>query len=217
MLIVPGKYFVMPIHNGAEASHSGTEAQPVDPPLTTRVPFSAEPVKPEPVPASREQEAPKPPIAAAPALVDDRQAISVIGADLAISGQDVHVISKGKIRVEGRIQGDVRGTEVVVGDVGTVEGVVAGDSVKVFGVIMGTIRGVQVEIEAGAKVEADIHHYSLSVDAGAQVEGRVRRARDAAELLGHEPTLQDEGAPLMPEAHQPATAAPGSRRGRIWR
>ena len=214
MLIVPGKYFVMPIHNGAEASPSETEAQPVDPPLTTRVPFAAEPVNPEPV---RAQEAAKPPIAAAPALVDDRQAISVIGADLAISGQDVHVISKGKIRVEGRIQGDVRGTEVVVGDVGTVEGVVAGDSVKVFGVIMGTIRGVQVQIEAGAKVEADIHHHSLSVDAGAQVEGRVRRARDAAELLGHEPTLQDESTPVMPEAHQPATAAPGLRRGRMWR
>lgn len=210
----------MPIHSGVEASHSGAETQPIDPSVSIPPYSAAEPKAPEPVTPPREREAPKPPIVAVPVPVpvDDRQATtSVIGADLAISGQDVHVISKGKIRVEGRIQGDVRGTEVVIGDVGTVEGVVAGDSVKVFGVIMGTIRGVQVEIEAGAKVEADIHHQSLSVDAGAQVEGRVRRARDTAELLGLEPMLQDEGAPPTPEAPQPAAAAPGSRRGRMWR
>ncbi len=209
----------MPIHNGVEASHSGTETQPIDPSASIPPYSAAEPKALVPVTAPGEREAPKPPIAAVPVPVpgDDRQATSVIGADLAISGQDVHVISKGKIRVEGRIQGDVRGTEVVIGDVGTVEGVVAGDSVKVFGVILGTIRGVQVEIQAGAKVEADIHHQSLSVDAGAQVEGRVRRARDTAELLGLEPTLQDEGAPPTPETPQPAAAAPGSRRGRMWR
>ena len=203
----------MPIHNGVEASHSGPETQPTDPSVSIPPYSAAEPKAPEPVTAPREREAPKPPIVAVPAV--DEATTSVIGADLAISGQDVHVISKGKIRVEGRIQGDVRGTEVVIGDVGTVEGVVAGDSVKVFGIILGTIRGGQVEIQAGAKVEADIHHQSLSVDAGAQVEGRVRRARDTAELLGLEPMLQDEGAPPTPEAPQPA--ASGSRRGRMWR
>jgi cytoskeletal protein CcmA (bactofilin family) len=204
----------MPIHNGAEASPTGAEAQSID--LSPKAQHSiAEPKTPEPVAAPREREAPKPSVATASSLVDDQQTTSVIGADLAISGQDVHIISKGKIRVEGRIQGDVRGTEVVVGDVGTVEGVVAGDSVKVFGVIMGTIRGVQVEIQAGAKVEADIHHQSLSVDAGAQVEGRVRRARDTAELLGLEPSLQDEAAPITPVASQAAPEVPSSRRGRM--
>lgn len=202
----------MPMHNGAEASHVGTEAQSVDHSIRTWAPSIAEPQALEPIAAPMEREAPKPPVAAASSLIDNRQTMSVIGADLAISGQDVHIISKGKIRVEGRIQGDVRGTEVVIGDVGTVEGVVAGDSVKVFGVIMGTIRGVQVEIQAGAKVEADIHHQSLSVDAGAQVEGRVRRARDTAELLGLEPSLHNEGAPTTPEASQAAAEVPGSRR-----
>ena len=58
----------------------------------------------------------------------------------------------------------------------------------VFGSIMGTIRGVRVLLEAGAKVEGDVHHQTLSVDEGAQLEGRIRRATDPAELR---PDLSD--------------------------
>lgn len=108
--------------------------------------------------------------------------ISIIGRDLTIIGQGLRIISKGKIRVEGEIQGDVLGTEVIIGDVGKVTGVVSAETITVFGSIMGTIRGVRVLLEAGAKVEGDVHHQTLSVDEGASLEGRVRRAQDANEL-----------------------------------
>ena len=114
--------------------------------------------------------------------------ISIIGRDLTIIGQGLRIISKGKIRVEGEIQGDVLGTEVIIGDVGKVTGVVSAETITVFGSIMGTIRGVRVLLEAGAKVEGDVHHQTLSVDEGAQLEGRVRRATDPAELR---PDLSD--------------------------
>lgn len=116
--------------------------------------------------------------------------ISIIGRDLTIIGQGLRIISKGKIRVEGEIQGDVLGTEVIIGDVGKVTGVVSAETITVFGSIMGTIRGVRVLLEAGAKVEGDVHHQTLSVDEGAQLEGRVRRAQDASEL---KPDLSDGG------------------------
>lgn len=108
--------------------------------------------------------------------------ISIIGRDLTIIGQGLRIISKGKIRVEGEIQGDVLGTEVIIGDVGKVTGVVSAETITVFGSIMGTIRGVRVLLESGAKVEGDVHHQTLSVDEGAQLEGRVRRTSDASEL-----------------------------------
>ena len=114
--------------------------------------------------------------------------ISIIGRDLTIIGQGLRIISKGKVRVEGEIQGDVLGTEVIIGDVGKVTGVVSAETITVFGSIMGTIRGVRVLLEAGAKVEGDVHHQTLSVDEGAQLEGRVRRASDASELR---PDLSD--------------------------
>ena len=74
------------------------------------------------------------------------------------------------------------GTEVIIGDVGKVTGVVSAETITVFGSIMGTIRGIRVLLESGAKVEGDVHHQTLSVDEGAQLEGRVRRAQTADEL-----------------------------------
>ena len=131
---------------------------------------------------------------------DVQTSLSVIGPDLAISGQDVRIISKGRIRVEGKIRGDVRGTEVVIADAGEVEGVVSGDTVKVFGIIIGTIRGVQVAIEAGAKVEGDVHHQTLSIDARAEFEGHVRRTKDISELRGAQQAKRDHPAGSTPKA-----------------
>lgn len=203
-------------HDGAALQHDAAAPQKVEPQPPLSPPPAPRDVRLAPSPGQPDDDdgvpaAPVPPRAIDPLPAD----ISVIGSDLAISGQNVHVISKGKIRVEGRIQGDVLGTEVVIGDVGTVEGVVSGDTVRVFGSILGTIRGVQVEIEAGAKVEADVHHHTLSVDARAQIEGRVRRARDIVELKGAEQTLEDASAVPSPEAPQQAAPA-NPRKGRLW-
>lgn len=210
----------MTMYNGAEAPHAGTEhqkADPQSPPSPATEERHDDPsglAQAQPDAAERIILAPPSAVDVSPAKDESSANISVIGADLAISGQDVHVISKGKIRVEGSIQGDVLGTEVVIGDVGKVEGVVSGDIVKVFGVIMGTIRGVQVEIEAGAKVEADVHHHTLSVDAGAQIEGRVCRTRDTAEVTASAETRDDHLAASSPQPQ--ASTAPHQRRGRLW-
>ena len=151
-----------------------------------------------------------------PAETDNVHAnLSVIGADLAISGHDVRITSKGRIRVEGKIRGDVRGIEVVVGDTGEVQGIVSGDAVRVFGVVMGTIRAVQVAIEAGAKVEGDVHHQTLRIDANAQIEGRVRRAKDISDLKmphaagAHSATTADQTSQQAPALQQ--------RKGRLSR
>lgn len=208
----------MSMYNGGEAPSAEVEPKHVDSSLIPTAPS-----KPEAHAAPSAPEAhkhPEPIKTALSSQTDDRRSASVIGSDLIISGQQVHVISKGTIRVEGRIQGDVRGTDVVIGDVGKVEGIVSGDTVKVYGIILGTIRGVQVEIEDGAKVEADIHHRSLSVNAGAQIEGRLRRARDVAELKDAEPVVEaapEAAAPNVPlPPPQPSSAAQGPRRGRTW-
>jgi cytoskeletal protein CcmA (bactofilin family) len=149
-----------------------------------------------PSPASASASGPNP---GEPLPPTTRQAIdvstsgmSVISEDLTILGQDVRVVSKGKIRVDGEIQGDVLGTEVVIGDIGKVAGVVSAKTVTVFGSILGTIRGARVLLEAGAKVEGDVHHQTLSVHEGAQFEGRVRRARDLPKLS---PDATESSAP----------------------
>jgi len=107
---------------------------------------------------------------------------SVIGNDLKIIGQGLKIISQGTLQVDGEVEGDVGGNEVIIGEKGRVTGTVAAERVIVRGQIAGVIRGVTVTLQASSKVEGDIHHMSLAIEQGAEFDGRCRRPADASEL-----------------------------------
>jgi cytoskeletal protein CcmA (bactofilin family) len=107
---------------------------------------------------------------------------SIIGNDLTIMGQGLRIVTRGTLQVDGRIEGDVVGHEVIIGDRGHVTGIVSGESVVVRGAVSGTIRAMSVVLQSGAKVEGDVHHQKLAVEQGAQLDGRVRRPQDISEL-----------------------------------
>jgi cytoskeletal protein CcmA (bactofilin family) len=107
---------------------------------------------------------------------------SVIGNDLTISGHDLSIVSRGALQIDGQIQGDVRGAEVIIGEQGKVEGTVSGQQVIVRGTALGVVRGVRVSLLSGSRVEGDVHHASLSIEQGALFEGRARRHTEATVL-----------------------------------
>jgi cytoskeletal protein CcmA (bactofilin family) len=107
---------------------------------------------------------------------------SVIGNDLKIIGQGLKIISQGTLQVDGEIEGDVGGAEVVIGEMGKVTGTVAAERVIVRGTISGVIRGVTVTLQSSSHVEGDLHHVSLAIEQGAEFDGRCRRAADASAL-----------------------------------
>jgi len=112
----------------------------------------------------------------------DPNAKSVIGNDLKIIGQGLKIISQGTLQVDGEVEGDVGGSEVIIGEKGKVTGTVAAERVIVRGQILGVIRGVTVTLQASSRVEGDIHHMSLAIEQGAEFDGRCRRPADAGEL-----------------------------------
>ena len=107
---------------------------------------------------------------------------SVIGNDLKIIGQGLKIISQGTLQVDGEIEGDVAGVEVIIGEQGKVTGTVAADRVIVRGTISGVIRGATVTLQSSSNVQGDLHHMSLAIEQGAMFEGRCRRPADASEL-----------------------------------
>ncbi|MEO0728808.1 MAG: polymer-forming cytoskeletal protein [Pseudomonadota bacterium] len=109
--------------------------------------------------------------------------VSVIGRDLAILGDGLKIVSRGKIQIEGEVRGDVYGEEILIGDQGKVSGTVAATQVVVRGAVQGTVRGKDVVLASTAHVEADVHHASLSLEQGAMFEGRSRRPADVSSLL----------------------------------
>jgi cytoskeletal protein CcmA (bactofilin family) len=107
---------------------------------------------------------------------------SVISNDLRIIGQSLRIISRGTLQVDGEVEGDVGGAEIIIGAEGRVTGTVAAERVIVRGRISGVIRAMSVALQSSARVEGDIHHISLVIEQGAELDGRCRRPADPSEL-----------------------------------
>lgn len=112
-----------------------------------------------------------------------QSAASIIGDDLAIVGQKITIVSQSRVHINGNIQGDINGKEVVVGRSGRVTGVITAHSISVEGQVEGAIRGNTVTLAATARVSGDIHHRTLSISEGAHFDGRVRRPKEESELI----------------------------------
>ena len=107
---------------------------------------------------------------------------SVISNDLKIIGQGLKIISRGTLQVDGEVEGDVAGAEIIIGEQGKVTGTVAAERVIVRGRTSGVIRAMTVALQASARVEGDIHHMSLAIEEGAEFDGRCLRPANTKEL-----------------------------------
>lgn len=97
---------------------------------------------------------------------------SLISSDMTIEGD---VECQGELQVDGTINGDIRARKVVAGETATVNGVLRADVAELRGHIKGTIEAQTVAVFSGARIEGDIVHGSLSVEAGAFLDGVCRR------------------------------------------
>ncbi|MCH9807632.1 MAG: polymer-forming cytoskeletal protein [Alphaproteobacteria bacterium] len=108
---------------------------------------------------------------------------SVIGPDLKILGGGLRLISEGNLTVDGVVEGDVMGANVTIGKHGQVNGLVHGETVSIQGHVLGMVRAVDVSLKTGANVEAEVHHNTLSLELGANFEGRSRRYMERSDLV----------------------------------
>jgi cytoskeletal protein CcmA (bactofilin family) len=108
---------------------------------------------------------------------------SVIGNDLKIVGQGLKIFGRGVLQIDGEIEGDVQGAQVIVGEKGKVTGVVAAVNVIIRGTVSGVVCGKEVALQGSSHVQGDVHHMSLAIEQGAMFEGRSRRAVNEAALI----------------------------------
>ncbi|MCC3860909.1 bactofilin family protein [Pseudemcibacter aquimaris] len=95
---------------------------------------------------------------------------SIISSDVIIKG---NVSTAGEIQIDGTIEGDVKSKNLTVGENGSVNGKVNADDVVVKGTVKGSITGRSVRLEKTAKLTGDICHQTLSIEAGAYIEGNL--------------------------------------------
>lgn len=113
-------------------------------------------------------------------------ASSILGDDVAIVGERITIVSQARIQIDGEIQGNINGKEVVVGPNGRVDGTVTARRIEVRGAVNGALKAAEITLQPSAKVDGDIHHTSLAISEGAEFDGRVKRAKDPSDL---EPNL----------------------------
>jgi len=100
---------------------------------------------------------------------------SCIGSGMSIVG---NIECNGPAQVFDRIQGELRASDLLIGEGTQVEGSVIAQDVTVCGRVKGTIRAVRVKLQDGGAVEGDIFHRSLSIDENSLFEGSSRRVEN---------------------------------------
>src|SRR5438105_1847524 len=113
---------------------------------------------------------------------------SCIGSDMSIVG---NIACNGPAQVFGRIEGELRASDLLVGDGATIDGSVIAQNVTVCGRIKGTIHAARVKLQNGGAVEGDIFHRSLSIDEDSHFEGSSRRVENPTQI----PSSIDAKAP----------------------
>ena len=103
---------------------------------------------------------------------------SVITESLHVTG---NLASGGELLVDGSVTGDIHVRGLTIGTSGKVEGKIVAEEITVSGTVDGQISAKTVTIGRTARVTGDVLHDVLSIESGAEFQGRCQR-RPASEL-----------------------------------
>jgi cytoskeletal protein CcmA (bactofilin family) len=94
---------------------------------------------------------------------------SIIGGDVQLKG---NLVTTGEVQFDGRMEGDLHCGSLTIGESAEVTGSVVAETVIIHGKLKGTIRARRVRLERSAKVQGDVWHEIISIEAGAHIEGQ---------------------------------------------
>jgi cytoskeletal protein CcmA (bactofilin family) len=124
---------------------------------------------------------------------------SVIGADVVIKGD---VAASADLHVDGRIEGDLSCTALVQGEGSHIEGGIQAESARLAGTVSGSISARELVVLKSAKIHGDVHYDALTIEQGAQVEGRFAHRTP-------QPRAADKPAASAPQGDEPKLTLAG--------
>lgn len=115
----------------------------------------------------------------APMASKSNSTFSVLGSDLAIKGD---IKASADLHIDGSVEGDISCSSLVQGETSTVTGAIKAESARLAGTVNGSITARELVILKTAKINGDVFYDALTIEQGAQVEGRFahRDAKPAA-------------------------------------
>ena len=146
---------------------------------------------------------------------------SIISADLTIEG---NLVSHGDLQIDGTVQGDIWTRTLTLGEDGRIEGAIEAETVRLCGEVQGQVKAATVMVTKTAKVQGDILHDSLAIEAGAFIDGHCRRdvvatagvpLLDQAPLDGKPADAKSIGSPAVDAKLAGAAATSPVANGRV--
>lgn len=133
---------------------------------------------------------------------------SIISAALKVVG---NLECEAELRLDGTVEGDVRGKAVTIGETANITGGVYGDTVNAAGTVNGKIEARTVVIDKTARITGDIIHESLHIEAGAFVDGHCRPTYGKTDVKSApSKPAGTTGQPDIRPADKPASASPAA-------
>jgi cytoskeletal protein CcmA (bactofilin family) len=106
---------------------------------------------------------------------------SVIGADVVIKGD---ISATADLHVDGTIEGDITCASLVQGEKSTISGAVSAETARFAGKVSGSITARELVILKTARIDGDVHYDALTIEQGAEVDGRFApNARQAVKAV----------------------------------
>jgi cytoskeletal protein CcmA (bactofilin family) len=106
---------------------------------------------------------------------------SVIGADVVIKGD---ISASADLHVDGTIEGDIKCASLVQGEGSSISGGVVAETARLAGKVTGSITARELVILKSAQIDGDVHYDALTIEQGAQVDGRFApNARQAVKAV----------------------------------
>src|SRR5215467_6840737 len=138
------------------------------------------------------------------------ETISALGPGMAVIGK---IDCQGTLHIFGRIEGELRATNVLIGNGAQFDGNVIAQGVTIDGRLKGTINATRVSLQSNAVVDGDIFHRVLSIDANAQFEGSSRRVENPTEAPTNSLKLDwGKAEPIRTEEKNPGDLLDGTSR-----
>jgi cytoskeletal protein CcmA (bactofilin family) len=94
---------------------------------------------------------------------------SLIAENVSLKGD---LTAEGDVQLDGALAGDLHVCHLAIGETGQVEGAITAETVEIRGRVAGTITARTVRLYATARIDGDITHDQLAIEAGAHFAGR---------------------------------------------
>ena len=95
---------------------------------------------------------------------------SILGPDIRITGD---ISASADLHIDGTIEGDISCQALVQGETSEIVGGITAESARLAGIVRGSIATRELVILRTARIQGDVIYDALTIEQGAQVDGRL--------------------------------------------